>query len=99
MFAVEDRAAGGKIVACGTLFLELKFIHTGGWCGHIEDVVVDKAERGRGLGRLIVSTLKNAAQRLGCYKVILDCADANVGFYEKCGFSRKEVCMARYAPV
>lgn len=69
MYVIEDRANGGKIVACGTLFLELKFIHAGGWCGHIEDVVVDANARGRGLGKLIVTTLKQAAEGFGCYKV------------------------------
>jgi len=34
----------------------------------------------------------------GCYKVILDCAEKNIGFYEKCGFKRKEVTMAWYIP-
>ena len=32
---------------------------------------------------------------MGCYKVILDCAEANVPFYEKCGLTRKEVQMVR----
>ena len=95
-YVVEDTAAGGKIVACGTLLLELKFIHNGGWCGHIEDVVVDASDRGRGLGKLIVTKLKDAAAEFGCYKAILDCAEKNVGFYQKCGFRKKEVCMALY---
>ncbi len=29
----------------------------------------------------------------GCYKVILDCAEHNVAFYEKCGLTKKEVQM------
>lgn len=29
----------------------------------------------------------------GCYKVILDCSEANQAFYEKCGLTRKEVQM------
>ena len=32
---------------------------------------------------------------MGCYKVILDCAEANVVFYEKCGLTRKEIQMVR----
>lgn len=96
MFVIEDTAQK-RIVACGTLFIELKFIHSAGRCGHIEDVVVDKNERGRGLGRIIVAKLRDTAIRLGCYKAILDCAEKNVPFYEKCGFVRKEVCMARYS--
>ena len=44
------------------------------------------------------------AREAGCYKVILDCSDSNVKFYEKCGFQKKEVQMVRlqkrnsYAP-
>jgi hypothetical protein len=33
------------------------------------------------------------ARGKGCYKVILDCADHNVAFYEKCGLTRKEIQM------
>lgn len=35
------------------------------------------------------------AQELGCYKVILDCSEDNVPFYEKCGLTRKEVQMVK----
>lgn len=31
----------------------------------------------------------------GCYKLILDCAEHNVAFYEKCGLTRKEIQMVR----
>ena len=34
-------------------------------------------------------------QEAGCYKVILDCSEANVPFYEKCGLERKEVQMVK----
>ena len=30
---------------------------------------------------------------LGCYKVILDCSESNVAFYEKNGFKRYGVAM------
>ena len=29
----------------------------------------------------------------GCYKVILDCSDANATFYTKCGLSHKDIQM------
>jgi glucosamine-phosphate N-acetyltransferase len=41
--------------------------------------------------------LKELAVEKGCYKVILDCSDSNVSFYEKCGFSKTEIMM-RYPP-
>jgi glucosamine-phosphate N-acetyltransferase len=43
------------------------------------------------------SHLEHATALLGWVaQVILDCADANVGFYEKCGLERKGVEMAKY---
>jgi glucosamine-phosphate N-acetyltransferase len=44
----------------------------------------------------LVEALVEASKAAGCYKVILDCAEHNVAFYEKCGLARKEVQMARY---
>lgn len=36
-----------------------------------------------------------ALQEAGCYKVILDCSEENVPFYEKCGLIKKEVQMVK----
>lgn len=44
----------------------------------------------------LIAHLIDAAKAAGCYKVILDCAERKVGYYEKCGLARKEVQMARY---
>ena len=46
----------------------------------------------------LIQVLKDVAIARGCYKVILDCAEHNVKFYEKCGFARKELQMAYYTP-
>jgi len=86
----------GECVAAGSLLLERKFTRSCGTCGHIEDVVVRDNQRGKDLGRALIDGLTRAAERAGCYKVILDCSEANAGFYEKCGYVRKEIQMARY---
>ena len=44
------------------------------------------------MGR-VIEALMEFAKEAGCYKVILDCAESNVAFYEKCGLTRKEVQM------
>jgi glucosamine-phosphate N-acetyltransferase len=93
VFVVEEK---GRLLASGTLVLERKFARGCGLCGHIEDIVVDKQCRGRGMGLVIVTALTKVAERMGCYKVILDCSEENQPFYEKCEFKRKEVQMARY---
>lgn len=86
----------GIVVAAGTLFLEKKFIRNCGTCGHIEDIVVDSAQRGKNLGKILLHALKDLAVGMGCYKVILDCEEGKVQFYEKCGFKEKGRQMAFY---
>ena len=93
---VVESEDGARVVASGTLVLERKFTRNCGVCGHIEDVVVDSSARGQDLGRVLIEALTEAARASGCYKVILDCSESNAGFYERCGYSRKEIQMAKY---
>jgi glucosamine-phosphate N-acetyltransferase len=85
-----------KIIAASTLFIERKFIHNCGSIGHIEDVVVSKDYRGTGLGKILITKLIKIAREMKCYKIILNCQEKNIPFYEKCGFTKKEVEMALY---
>eukprot|EP00484_Ammonia_sp_Unknown_P003628 CAMPEP_0197057214 /NCGR_PEP_ID=MMETSP1384-20130603/94301_1 /TAXON_ID=29189 /ORGANISM="Ammonia sp." /LENGTH=148 /DNA_ID=CAMNT_0042491531 /DNA_START=31 /DNA_END=477 /DNA_ORIENTATION=+ len=93
VFVIEDK---GKIIGCITLFIEQKFARSCGRCGHIEDVVTDSSYRGKGLGKLVTDYAVQYAKQNGCYKVILDCSDKNVPFYERCGFKKKENQCALY---
>lgn len=88
-----------KIVASATLLIEYKILRHCGKVGHVEDVVVDDGYRGQKMGQRVIAALVAYSQSQGCYKVILDCSDSNVPFYEKCGFTRKEVQMAMYMSV
>jgi glucosamine-phosphate N-acetyltransferase len=85
-----------KVVGAGTLFVEPKFIHHCGSVGHIEDVVVSSSYRGQKLGSTLISTLMATAKSCGCYKVILDCHESNVPFYQKCAMEVKGTQMAAY---
>lgn len=87
---------GGSIVGTGSVLLEPKFIRGGAPCAHIEDIVVDSKARGQNVGKEIIERLIEFAKDRGCYKVILDCAEGNVPFYEKCGLTKKECQMALY---
>ncbi|KAI9483475.1 MAG: acyl-CoA N-acyltransferase [Benjaminiella poitrasii] len=87
-----------QVVAVGTIFVERKFVHKNGLVGHIEDIAVRNNQQGKKLGLRIIQALKYIGAKRGCYKVILDCSEKNVPFYEKCGFKQKEVEMAWYVP-
>jgi glucosamine-phosphate N-acetyltransferase len=76
----------GKIVGTTTLFIETKFIHKGGFVGHIEDVSVDKDFHGQKIGQKIMEYLLNVSKKRGCYKTILNCTEDVKPFYEKLGF-------------
>lgn len=78
----------GRVVGCGTLVVEQKFIHGGGRVGHIEDVSVLAERQGLGIGRAVVGRLVEEAERSGCYKAILDCNESMVEYYHKLGFNK-----------
>lgn len=87
---------GDAVAGAGTVFVERKFLHGSRPVGHIEDVVVSRGARGRGVGRAVVGALAAIARALGCYKVILNCSENNAPFYARCGFERRECEMALY---
>ncbi|GIQ88462.1 hypothetical protein KIPB_010712 [Kipferlia bialata] len=86
----------GQLMGCATLLVEQKLIHGGRPVGHIEDVVVDQAARGQGVGKALIEALVQRGKKAKCYKVILDCSEHNTGFYDRCGLERKGVCMGVY---
>ena len=77
-----------KVIGSTTLFIEQKFIHDGGFVGHIEDVVVRRDYEGRGIGMKLVISLLDVAKQRKCYKTILNCEDNLKSFYEKIGFKK-----------
>jgi len=82
-----------NIIGTATLLIEQKFIHNGGKAGHIEDVVTRKGYEGKGVGREIIKELIKIAKENGCYKVILDCDEKVIKFYEKIGFIKHSTMM------
>ena len=75
-----------RIIGATTLLIEPKFIHKGGFVGHIEDVVVSKEFQGQKIGEKIIKYVLKLAEKHNCYKTILDCSDDVKQFYEKIGF-------------
>ncbi|KAL9537640.1 hypothetical protein MBANPS3_011593 [Mucor bainieri] len=85
-----------RIVASATLLVEYKFLRECGIVGHIEDVVVHGAQRGKKLGIRLIDQLHYIAQAAKCYKTILNCNENNIPFYEKCLLKKTDVQMTRY---
>ncbi|KEY65446.1 hypothetical protein S7711_08579 [Stachybotrys chartarum IBT 7711] len=98
ILVIEDtsRTETPAVVGTGALIVERKFIHNLGAVGHIEDIAVAKDQQGKKLGLRIIQALDFVAEKVGCYKSILDCSEANEGFYIKCGFRRAGLQMAHY---
>jgi len=84
--AVDD----GKILGVATLIVISKILRSGSRVGLIEDVAIVPEARGLGLGKLLIENILDYGTERGCYKIVLNCADSNVDFYEKCGMYKAE---------
>jgi glucosamine-phosphate N-acetyltransferase len=82
-----------SVLGFGTLLIEKKI--RGGKLGHIEDIVVCADKRGTGLGKDIILQLEKIAIKAGCYKLVLNCSEHNVRFYEKTGLEVHGISMQK----
>lgn len=85
-----------KIIGSGSIFIEPKFVHNLSSVGHIEDIVITKEYRKYGYGKILVEYLIEVGKLYNVYKIILNCNDHNIPFYNKCGFIKKDNGMALY---
>jgi len=83
-----------KIIGFGSLVVENKL--RGYKSGQLEDIVIDQAFRGKGVGELLVKKLTERADELGCYRVSLFCKEELVPFYNKNGFDVNNIVMKRF---
>ena len=82
-----------KIIGTGTIIYEYKFIHNGSKVAHIEDVIIGKDYKGKGYGKQLIKELTQRAFDKKCYKIILNCSEEVRSFYEKCGYTHKNIEM------
>lgn len=93
---IDNSSNNIEIIASGTIIIEPKIIREGKNVGHIEDIVVAKDMRGKGISSKILNILKSFAREMNCYKVILDCNEEVKKVYIKNGFNVKGLQMAEY---
>ena len=87
--AMKDSDIVGSITA----IIEQKFIHNGGKICHIEDVVTRKGFEKLGIGSQLLEKVLELAKNEKCYKVILNCSEYNLKFYENLGFYKHDIGM------
>ena len=68
----------------------------GGIRAYIEDVVVEKKFRKKGIGKSLVNILLKYAQKKKCYKVVLECSKENINFYRSLGFKLGKFTMKKF---
>lgn len=91
----QGRKCRGEIIGTIKLIIEFKFYHGDRPAGHIEDVATRKGFEGQGIARDLIKHAIQGAKKHLCYKVILDCDQDLIPFYEKSGFYEFQVCMRR----
>ncbi len=91
---VEDNNTIGLI----TVFIEQKLIHGGKCVAHIEDLVVDKEHRKKGISSALIDHVVNYVKGANCYKIILDCSEEVSCVYKKSKFEQKGVQMSYNIP-
>ncbi len=83
--------AGGAIVGTFALLVMDNLAHLGARSAVVEDVVVDAAHRGEGIGRAMMTHAASVCREKGCYKMALSSnlkRERAHAFYDSLGFER-----------
>jgi NDP-sugar pyrophosphorylase family protein/predicted GNAT family N-acyltransferase len=84
-------AFDGWVIGTFSILVEPKIIHNLAAVAHVEDVVIRSEFRKCGLGRQMMEFVEEFCRtydKYRIYKVILECADSVIGFYEKSGYRK-----------
>jgi ribosomal protein S18 acetylase RimI-like enzyme len=88
----------GKLVGTATL---VTFPLPSGWRGHVDDVVVDRSMRGRGVARLLLQRMTELAESRGLRTLDLTSRpsrESALRLYKSVGFVRRETNVLRFTP-
>ena len=74
-----------KLIGAGSIYKLIK-LHNNP-VGQIEDIIITEKYRGLGYGKILIEKLcEIGVIKFKCYKIILNCLEKNIKFYEKCEF-------------
>ena len=90
IFCLVAESDRGKVMGSSSLHIIEKINRK---VGLIEDVVVFKKYRGKSVASSLVSQLISVSKKEGCYKIILNTDSKTKSFYEKLGFTQKNIQM------
>lgn len=97
LFVGCEGGGDGPVRASYALLVMPNLAHRGAPSAIVEDVVVDQAHRGRGLGRQLMAHAVAEAAAAGCYKLALSSNARRTqahAFYESLGFARHGLSFA-----
>jgi glucosamine-phosphate N-acetyltransferase len=90
-----------SIVAClkkkaiGYASINFNISIRGGVRAYIEDVVVEKEYRKKGIGKSLINILFKYAKKKSCYKIVLESKKKNIDFYRSCGYKLNSFTMRK----
>jgi len=85
-----------ELIASGTILYEIKLIHNISLYAHIEDIIVSSKYRKKGFGHILLNELVEVCKKKKSYKILLDCHEKLINFYEKTGFKKNGDQMVIY---
>jgi len=85
-----------ELIASGTILYETKLIHNISLYAHIEDIIVSSKYRKKGYGLTLLTELVSVCKKNNSYKILLDCQEELIKFYESSGFKKNGSQMVIY---
>lgn len=85
-----------QLLGAGTILFERKFIHNISLYAHLEDIIIKEEFQSKGYGKLLLNYLIKICKEKKCFKILLDCKNELIPFYQKCGFSLNSNQMVIY---
>ena len=90
---VAADVASGEVLGTASVVLLRRLARRGGLVARLEDVVTDKAARGRGVAAALCRAAQAEAQRRGAYAIDLRCVPKLARYYGKFGWQDAGVAM------